>query len=62
MRTFTKLRELMLVHKDLRIKIEELERKYDSQFRIVFDALRKLIDPPQKSKPPIGFTLPPNKT
>ena len=31
MRTFTKLRELMLVHKDLRIKIEELEKKYDSQ-------------------------------
>lgn len=61
MRTFTKLRELMLVHKDLRIKIEELERKYDSQFKIVFDALRKLIDPPQKPKTPIGFVLPPKK-
>ncbi len=55
MRTFTKLRELMLVHKDLRIKIEELEKKYDSQFKIVFDALRQLIDPPQKPKRPIGF-------
>lgn len=61
MRTFTKLRELMLVHKDLRIKIEGLERKYDSQFKIVFDALRKLIDPPQKPKIPIGFVLPPKK-
>ena len=59
MRTFTRLRELMLVHKDLRIKIEELERKYDSQFKIVFNALRKLIDPPKKPKTPIGFILPP---
>ncbi len=55
MRTFTKLRELMLVHKDLRIKIEEMEKKYDSQFKIVFDALRRLIDPPQKPKRSIGF-------
>ena len=61
MRTFTKLRELMLVHKDLRIKIEALEKKYDSQFKIVFDALRKLIDPPQKPKTPIGFVIPPKK-
>ena len=55
MRTFSKIRELMLVHKDLRIKIEELEMKYDSQFKVVFDALRKLIDPPGKPKNPIGF-------
>ena len=61
MRTFTKLRELMLVHKDLRIKIEELEKKYDSQFKIVFNALRRLIDPPQKPKTPIGFIIPPKK-
>ena len=55
MRTFSKIRELMMVHKDLRIKIEELERKYNSQFKVVFDALRKLIDPPKKPKNPIGF-------
>jgi len=61
MRTFTKLRELMLVHKDLRVKIEELEKKYDSQFKIVFNALRRLIDPPQRPKTPIGFVLPPKK-
>ena len=59
MRTFTKLREMMLMHKDLRIKIEELEKKYDSQFRVVFDALRKLIDPPvKKPKIPFGFHAP----
>ncbi len=57
MRTFAKLRELMLAHKDLRQKIEEMERKYDTQFKIVFEAIKKLIDPPQKPKVPIGFTL-----
>ena len=51
----------MLVHKDLRIKIEELEKKYDSQFKIVFDALRRLIEPPQKPKTPVGFIIPPKK-
>ena len=55
MRTFTKLRELILVHKDLRQKIEEIEKKYDYQFKIVFDAIRKLLDPPAVPKEPIGF-------
>ena len=61
MRTFTKLRELMLVHKDLRIKIEAMERKYDTQFKIVFNAIKRLIDPPQKPRTPIGFVIPPKK-
>ncbi len=51
----------MLVHRDLRIKIEELEKKYDSHFKIVFNALRKLIDPPRKPKTPIGFVIPPKR-
>ncbi|MBF0485652.1 MAG: ORF6N domain-containing protein [Candidatus Omnitrophica bacterium] len=57
MRTFGKLRELMLVHKDLRFKIEEMEKKYDQQFKIVFDAIRELLAPPPPPKPkiPIGF-------
>ena len=59
MRTFNKLRELMLVHKDLRIKIEKLEKRYDSQFKVVFNALRRLIDPPvKKNKGPLGFQPP----
>ena len=58
MRTFTKLRELMIAHKDLHQRINELERKYDSQFRVVFDTIRKLIDPsPTKKKLPIGFHM-----
>lgn len=55
MRTFVKLRELMLVHKDLRQKIEQLEHKYDAQFKIVFEAIRKIIAPPLQPKNPIGF-------
>ncbi len=55
MRTFAKIRELMLVHKDLRQKIEEMEKKYDRQFQIVFEAIKRLIDPPQKPKSPMGF-------
>lgn len=56
MRTFTKLRRLMLEHTDLKRKIEEMEKKFDHQFQIVFQAIKKLLDPPLlKPKPPIGF-------
>lgn len=55
MRTFAKIRELMLVHKDLRQKIEEMEKKYDYQFKVVFEAIKKLLEPPEKPKNPIGF-------
>jgi len=54
-RTFTKLREFMKTHKKLKIKIEELEKKYNFQFKIVFDAIKKLIDTPEKPKKQIGF-------
>ena len=61
MRAFTKLRELMVSHKYLARKIEELERKFnqhDQNFIIVFKAIKKLLaDPrePKKKKLPIGF-------
>jgi hypothetical protein len=56
MRTFSKLRELMAEHKDLRLKIEEMEKKYDKQFQLVFNAIKKLLTPPpEKPKRPIGF-------
>ena len=45
MRAFTKLREMLLTHKDLAKKIAEMERKYDQQFKVVFDAIRGLIEP-----------------
>lgn len=53
--TFTKLREIVLTHKDLQRKIDAMERKYDQQFKVVFDAMRKLLEPPPKPKRVIGF-------
>jgi len=44
MRAFVKLRELLASHKDLALKLEALEKKYDAQFQVVFDAIRKLTE------------------
>jgi len=57
MQTFVRLRELSASHKRLLRKIDEMEVKYDSQFKIVFDALRKIIEPPQKARKSIGFRV-----
>ena len=50
MRIFVRMREIFATHKDLARKIEELEQKYDNQFRVVFDAIRQLMAPPQQPK------------
>ncbi|MFA6431171.1 MAG: ORF6N domain-containing protein [Candidatus Margulisiibacteriota bacterium] len=55
MRTFTRLRQILSTHKDILFKINEMEKTYDAQFKIVFDALRQLIEPPIKPKRRIGF-------
>lgn len=56
MRVFTKLREMLLAHADLKRKIEAMEKKYDKQFRVVFEAIRQLLEPPPpKPKGQIGF-------
>jgi hypothetical protein len=57
MRAFVKLREMLATHKDLARKIEEMEKKYDKQFKIVFDALRELMQPPEKPRREIGFQV-----
>ena len=55
-RAFVRLREMLASHKDLARKLAALERKYDQQFQVVFDAIRKLMKPPpDKPKPRIGF-------
>ena len=54
-RTFTKLRELMATNKELREKIEQLERKYNSQFKAVFDVIKRLIAEDIQAKSLIGF-------
>ncbi len=56
MRTFVRLREILATHKDLARKLEELEKKYDEQFAVVFDAIRELMKPPEPPpKRRIGF-------
>jgi len=57
MRTFAKLREIISQHKDLARRLDELEKKYDSQFKVVFDAIRQLMKPPETKKRPIGFLV-----
>jgi hypothetical protein len=57
MRTFVQLRKLMSVHNELAEKIENLEKKYDGQFKIVFNLIKKLIEDEEKPKRPIGFIL-----
>jgi len=55
MRAFVKLRSILMEHKDLKRKIEDMEKKYDAQFRVVFDAIRQLLEPPKKVKRRIGY-------
>ena len=62
MRAFVRLREMVASNKDLAKRLDELEKKYDSQFKVVFDAIRELMtspDPPPDLLPPrklrIGF-------
>ena len=56
MRAFVRLREMLLTNADLARKLADLERKYDAQFKAVFDAIRQLMaPPPAHPKPEIGF-------
>lgn len=57
MRAFVKLREMISSHKDLAKKLDELEKKYDAQFQVVFDALRQLMTSPVPGKKKIGFLV-----
>jgi hypothetical protein len=57
MRTFVRLRQILSSHADLARKLEALEKKYDTQFRVVFDAIRQLMAPPEPKKRKIGFLV-----
>lgn len=56
MRAFVRLRRILSTHKALAKKLEELEKKYDSQFKVVFDAIRQLMLPPLVKQRKIGFS------
>jgi hypothetical protein len=58
MRAFVRLRQMLQANADLAKKLQALEKKYDSRFRVVFDAIRELTEPTAKPKRPIGFRPP----
>ena len=61
-RTFARLRYLLATHKDLATKLEAMDKKYDKQFKVVFDVLRQLTEPPPvRKKGPMGFIASPKK-
>lgn len=57
MRAFVRLRQVLASHQDMARKLAALEKKYDGQFRIVFEAIRELMAPPKQApkRRPIGF-------
>ncbi len=56
MRTFVRLRQILATHKELAKKLEELEKKYDAQFKEVFEVIQELMEPStEPERPPIGF-------
>lgn len=55
MRAFVRLREMLSTHANLARKLAALEKKYDAQFRVVFDAIRDLMAPPNTPRRTIGF-------
>ncbi len=58
MRTFVRLRQLLASRADLAAKLEEMEKKCDAQFKIVFDAIRHLVSPPTAApRKQIGFGI-----
>lgn len=56
MRAFVRLREMLLSNAELARKLADLEKKYDAQFKIVFDAIRQLMAPPKTPKRRIGYS------
>jgi hypothetical protein len=57
MRAFVRLRQMLAAHKDFAHRIADLEKKYDKQFKVVFDAIRALMTTPTSQSKPIGFQV-----
>jgi phage regulator Rha-like protein len=55
MRAFIRLRQMLASHVELARKLDALEKKYDAQFKQVFEAIRQLMVPPEPKRRPIGF-------
>ncbi len=57
-RAFVRLRAMVAMHEDLALKLDALERRFDQQFSVVFEAIRHLMTPPRSSASRIGFRRP----
>jgi hypothetical protein len=55
MRAFVKLRQMLASNAELSRRLDDLESKYDRQFKVVFDAIRRLMSPPFAGRKQIGF-------
>lgn len=55
MRAFVKLREMLASNQELARRLDQMEQKYDARFKIVFDAIRELMKPPENPRRAIGF-------
>lgn len=62
MRAFVKLREILLSNAEFARRLEQLENKYDRQFKVVFDAIRQLMETPVQDRKEIGFRPRPAKS
>ena len=60
-RAFVKLRQMLASNAELSRKLDTMEKKYDAQFKVVFDAIRQLMSPPAKPKREIGFHVKPDE-
>lgn len=54
-RVFTRLRDMVLHHHELSLRLDELEARYDQNFQVVFEAIRQLMTPPPDDRGPVGF-------
>ncbi|MGH7950581.1 MAG: ORF6N domain-containing protein [Limisphaerales bacterium] len=54
-RAFVKLRQMLSSNAELARKLDDMEKKYDKQFKVVFDAIRQLMSPPEPKRREMGF-------
>ncbi len=55
MRIFSQFRQMLAGHKELKKEVDAMEKKYDKQFRVVFEAIKQLLKDDEKPKHKIGF-------
>ncbi len=55
MRAFVRLRQILSSHAELARKLNELEKRYDTQFKVVFEKIKELMTPPEPKRKRIGF-------